>query len=44
MHALVYTVNEVERARELLAIGIDGIVTDAVDRFAPGADLPAPRA
>jgi glycerophosphoryl diester phosphodiesterase len=44
MQALVYTVNEVERARELLAIGIDGIVTDAVDQFAPGADLPAQRA
>ena len=33
--ALVYTVNEPERARQLLAIGIDGIVTDAVDRFVP---------
>jgi glycerophosphoryl diester phosphodiesterase len=44
MQALVYTVNEAGRARELLAIGIDGIVTDAVDEFAPGADLPAPPA
>jgi glycerophosphoryl diester phosphodiesterase len=34
-HALVYTVNEETRARELIALGIDGIVTDAVDRFAP---------
>jgi glycerophosphoryl diester phosphodiesterase len=36
MRALVYTVNDPERASQLLAIGIDGIVTDAVDRFAPG--------
>lgn len=35
MRALVYTVNEPERAHQLLAIGIDGIVTDAVDRFVP---------
>ena len=27
------------RARELLAIGIDGIITDAVDRFSPRAAL-----
>lgn len=33
--ALVYTVNEPARANELLALGIDGIVTDAVDRFSP---------
>jgi glycerophosphoryl diester phosphodiesterase len=33
--ALVYTVNDEARARELIALGIDGIVTDAVDRFAP---------
>ena len=36
LRALVYTVNEPERAEQLLAWGIDGIVTDAVDRFAPG--------
>jgi glycerophosphoryl diester phosphodiesterase len=35
MRALVYTVNEPERAQQLLAWGIDGIVTDAVDRFSP---------
>jgi len=33
--ALVYTVNDAARARELIAIGIDGIVTDAVDLFSP---------
>jgi glycerophosphoryl diester phosphodiesterase len=37
--ALVYTVNEVADAQRLLGLpqgGIDGIITDAVDRFAPG--------
>jgi glycerophosphoryl diester phosphodiesterase len=34
--ALVYTVNDEERAQKLLALGIDGIITDAIDRFAPG--------
>ena len=37
LRALVYTVNEPERARALMALQIDGIITDAVDRFAPGA-------
>lgn len=35
--AMVYTVNERADAQRLLALGIDGIVTDAVDRFAPAA-------
>ena len=35
MRAMVYTVNEAERARQLLACRIDGLVTDAVDRFSP---------
>ena len=35
--ALVYTVNEPVRARELRGLGIDGIVTDAVDVFDPSA-------
>ena len=39
-HALVYTVNDAARARELIALSIDGIVTDAVDRFSPRAPLP----
>jgi glycerophosphoryl diester phosphodiesterase len=38
--ALVYTVNDAARARQLIDIGIDGIVTDAVDLFSPGAALP----
>jgi len=33
--ALVYTVNDAARARELVALGIDGIVTDAVDCLGP---------
>jgi len=37
--ALVYTVNDAARARELIAIGIDGIVTDAVDAFSPRSTL-----
>ena len=37
LRACVYTVNDAAEARRLDALGIDGIVTDAVDRFAPGA-------
>ena len=33
--ALVYTVNEPVDAKRLLALGIDGLITDAVDCFAP---------
>ncbi|MFO1217500.1 MAG: glycerophosphodiester phosphodiesterase [Burkholderiaceae bacterium] len=35
--ALVYTVNDPDRAQALIALGIDGIVTDAVDRLSPQA-------
>jgi len=35
LRAMVYTVNEPTRAKELRASGIDGLVTDAVDRFSP---------
>ena len=35
LRALVYTVNDEAEAERLLRLGIDGIVTDAVDRFAP---------
>lgn len=35
--AMCYTVNETADAQRLQALGIDGLVTDAVDRFAPGA-------
>ena len=33
--AMVYTVNDAEDAQRLLALGIDGLITDAVDRFSP---------
>jgi glycerophosphoryl diester phosphodiesterase len=36
LRALCYTVNDAAEAERLLAAGVDGIVTDAVDRFAPG--------
>jgi glycerophosphoryl diester phosphodiesterase len=36
MAALAFTVNEPHEAQRLLAVGIDGIVTDAIDRFQPG--------
>jgi glycerophosphoryl diester phosphodiesterase len=39
LRALVYTVNDRQRAQQLLQWGIDGIVTDAVDRLGPGAQL-----
>ena len=35
LRALCYTVNDGEAARRLEAAGIDGVITDAVDRFAP---------
>jgi glycerophosphoryl diester phosphodiesterase len=37
LRALVYTVNDPAEAQRLVGLGIDGIVTDAVDRFAPGS-------
>ena len=36
MRALVYTVNDPAEALRLVGMGIDGIITDAVDRFSPG--------
>ena len=38
--ALVYTVNDAARARDLIALRIDGIVTDAVDVFSPRRPAP----
>jgi len=35
LKALVYTVNDASDAARLLALGIDGIITDAVDQFSP---------
>ncbi|NKI95569.1 glycerophosphodiester phosphodiesterase [Rhizobacter sp. SG703] len=36
LRALVYTVNDPAEARRLVGLGIDGIITDAVNRFSPG--------
>jgi glycerophosphoryl diester phosphodiesterase len=35
--ALAYTVNDESPARWLLSLGLDGLITDAVDRFSPHA-------
>jgi len=37
LRALCYTVNDPSEARRLVGLGIDGIITDAVDRFSPGS-------
>jgi glycerophosphoryl diester phosphodiesterase len=37
LRAACYTVNEASEARRLITLGIDGIITDAVDRFSPHA-------
>jgi glycerophosphoryl diester phosphodiesterase len=37
MRAMVYTVNDADEVQRLLALGIDGIITDAVDKFDPNA-------
>jgi glycerophosphoryl diester phosphodiesterase len=36
LRALCYTVNDAADAKRLIALGINGLITDAVDRFAPG--------
>jgi glycerophosphoryl diester phosphodiesterase len=41
LRALVYTVNDAAEAQRLVALGIDGIITDALDRFAPGDSVRA---
>ncbi len=35
LRALAYTVNDDATAEQLLGLGLDGLITDAVDRFAP---------
>ncbi|MEO6409601.1 MAG: glycerophosphodiester phosphodiesterase [Burkholderiaceae bacterium] len=39
LRALVYTVNDAARAQALVELGVDGIVTDAVDRFSPAGGI-----
>lgn len=38
--ALVYTVNDADVAQRLVADGVDGIITDAVDRLGPAGQRP----
>ncbi len=35
LRAMAYTVNDETAAQQLLSFGLDGLITDAVDRFAP---------
>ena len=37
LRALCYTVNDAADAQRLLALGIDGMITDAIDKFSPAA-------
>ena len=39
LRVLSFTVNDPPEVRRLLAAGIDGLITDAVDRFSPGAGV-----
>ncbi len=41
LRALCYTVNDSADAERLQRLGIDGLITDAVDRFAPAGARPA---
>jgi len=39
LRALVYTVNDASEAQRLVKLGIDGMITDAVDKFSPGTSV-----
>ena len=39
LRALSYTVNDPAEARRLIACAVDGLITDAVDRFPPAASV-----
>ncbi len=43
LHCLAYTVNEETAAQALLTLGVDGIITDRVDLFAPSSAAAKPR-
>ena len=38
LRALCYTVNDPAPAAQLIALGVDALITDAVERFSPAAD------
>jgi glycerophosphoryl diester phosphodiesterase len=40
LRTCVYTVNDVSEARRLIALGVAGLITDAVDRFSPVESRP----
>jgi len=39
LRALCYTVNDPAPAAQLVALGVDGLITDAVDRFSPAGAM-----
>ena len=41
LRALVYTVNDPAEAQRLIALGVAGVITDAVDRLSPGSSVQA---
>jgi glycerophosphoryl diester phosphodiesterase len=38
LRVLTYTLNDAVRAKALLAVGLDGVITDAVDSLGPASD------
>jgi glycerophosphoryl diester phosphodiesterase len=40
LRVMAYTVNDPADVRRLLRLGVDGLITDAVDRFSPADDAP----
>jgi glycerophosphoryl diester phosphodiesterase len=41
LRVLSYTVNDVQEAKRLADVGVDGLITDAIDRLGPGAEVSA---
>ncbi|MBX3604253.1 MAG: glycerophosphodiester phosphodiesterase [Piscinibacter sp.] len=39
LRALVYTVNDAPEAQRLVRLGIDGLITDAIDKFSPAGSV-----
>lgn len=44
LRALCYTVNEPADAQRFIAMGIDGLISDAIDQLGPGSSMPSTRA